>query len=128
SSSACSWSCGCTAGATPRPRPSSTTPVRSASSANDTIFQGPHQYADVIGRVTRVCLSLGVVPVFVPPREPGFQAMVENYNGRWQAKVWARFTHGSLAALQERSARYVAAVQRRRADRIESAPGRRPFP
>jgi predicted transcriptional regulator len=95
---------------------------------NDTIFQGTHTHPDVIGRVMRLCLSLGVIPVFVPPREMGFQAMIESYNGQWQAKVWARFTHGSLAELQGRSGRYVAAVHRTRADRIEAAPPRRPFP
>jgi hypothetical protein len=95
---------------------------------NDTIFQGTHTHPDVVGRVMRVCLSLGVVPVFIPPREPGFQAMIEGYNGQWQAKVWARFTHGSLAEVQERSSRYVAALRRVRADRIEAAPQRRPFP
>jgi hypothetical protein len=58
---------------------------------NDTIFQGAHQHKDVVGRVTRLCLGLGVVPVFAPPREPGFQAAIENYNGRWQAKVWAEW-------------------------------------
>lgn len=95
---------------------------------NDTIFQGAHQFADTIGRVTRLCLSLHVVPVFVPPRETGFQAMIENYNGWWQAKVWARFQHQSLAELQECSARYVAASRRSRVQRIEAAPGRTPFP
>ncbi len=54
---------------------------------NDTIFQGPHQDADGVGRVMRLCLSLGVVPVFAPPRETGFQAAIESSNGRWQAKV-----------------------------------------
>ena len=95
---------------------------------NDTIFQGAHTHPDVIGRVMRLCLSLGVVPVFVPPREMGFQAMIENYNGQWQVKVWTRFMHGSLAELQGCSGRYVAAVHRARADRIEAAPPRRPFP
>jgi hypothetical protein len=57
---------------------------------NDAIFQGPHHRRDSIGRVTRVCLSLGVVPVFAPPREPGLQAAIEAFNGRWQVKVWAR--------------------------------------
>jgi putative transposase len=95
---------------------------------NDTVFQGPHQHPDVLGRVTRLCLSLGVVPVFVPPRELGFQAMIEQYNGQWQSKVWARFLHETLSALQERSQRYVTALRRHRADRLEAAPGRRPFP
>lgn len=95
---------------------------------NDAIFQGPHHRRDSIGRVTRLCLSLGVVPVFAPPREPGFQAAIEAFNGRWQAKVWARFQHESLAALQQRSARYVSALRRRAASRIENAPARRPLP
>jgi transposase len=95
---------------------------------NDTIFQGPHTHPDVVGRVSRLCLGLGVVPVFVPPREPGFQAAIENSNGPWQAKVWGRFEHADLDALADRSRRHVAALRRHRADRIESAPHRDAFP
>ena len=95
---------------------------------NDTRFQGAHQWPDSFGRVTRLCLQLGVVPVFAPPREPGFQAGIENYNGRWQAKVWSRFEHESPADLRRRSNRYTAALRERAAARIESAPPRRPFP
>ena len=95
---------------------------------NDTRFQGPHQHPDAIGRVSRLCLSLGVVPVFAPPREPGFQACIENFNGRWQAKVWTRFHHETLAQLQTRSARYIAAWRARAAARIEAAPKRQPVP
>jgi transposase len=95
---------------------------------NDTIFQGPHQHRDVVGRVTRTCLGLGVTPVFAPPRETGFQAAIENLNGRWQAKVWSRFTHESLDDLRARSGRYVAASRQRAAARIEAAPPRQPFP
>lgn len=95
---------------------------------NDTIFQGPHQHRDVIGSVTRLCLSLQVTPVFVPPRETGFQAAIEGYNGHWQAKVWSRYHHESLAALQERSQLYVAAHRARTIRRQEAAPPRRPFP
>lgn len=95
---------------------------------NDTVFQGPHQWPDVISRVMRLCLSLGVVPVFVPVAEHGFQAAIEAFNGRWQAKVWARFQHASLAALQTQSARYLVAARGRAAARLEGAPARRPFP
>jgi hypothetical protein len=95
---------------------------------NDTRFQGAHQYADSIGRVIRLCLSLQVIPVFAPPREPGFQAAIESYNGRWQAKVWSRFQHDSLLALQIQSTKYVEACRTRAAFRIEVAPPRSPFP
>ena len=95
---------------------------------NDTIFQGPHQHRDIIGSVIRMCLSLGVIPVFVPPRECGFQAVIENYNGLWQAKVWARFHHPSVEALQTQSAHYVSAHRLHTATHRELTPERRPFP
>jgi putative transposase len=95
---------------------------------NDMIFHGTHRYPDALGRVIRLCLSLGVVPVFVPPREMGFQAMIESYNGWWQAKVWSRFQHANLEDLQGHSQRYVTALVRQRAGRVEAAPDRRAFP
>jgi hypothetical protein len=95
---------------------------------NDMIFHGTHRYPDALGRVLRLCLSLGVVPVLVPPRETGFQAMIESYNGWWQARVWARFQHASLEDLQGRSGRHVQALRPQRAARIEAAPDRRAFP
>ena len=95
---------------------------------NDNRFHGPRQYADTIGRVIRLCLSLGVTPVFAPPNETGFQAAIESYNGRWQAKVWSRFKHTSIRGLSQRSAKYIAAARNRSMARIEAAPRRRPFP
>jgi hypothetical protein len=95
---------------------------------NDMIFHGTHRYPDALGRVLRLCLSLGVVPVLVPPRETGFQAMIESYNGWWQAKVWSRFQHANLEDLRGHSQRYVAALRKQRAARVEAAPDRRAFP
>jgi len=95
---------------------------------NDNRFQGPHQHADTMGRVIRLCLSLAIVPVFAPPREPGFQNGVENLNGRWQEKVWGRFDHRSLTGLCVRSTRYVAASRQRAVVRHERTPPRTLFP
>lgn len=95
---------------------------------NDTIFQGSHSARDALGRVVRVCLQLGVTAVFAPPQESGFQAAIENFNGRWQAKVWTRFYHDSLLKVQQRSRRYIQAYRQRAAARIDDAPKRRPFP
>jgi hypothetical protein len=95
---------------------------------NDTTFHGSHAHPGIIGRVSRLCLSLKVVPVFVPPRETGFQAAVEALNGSWQARAWARSRHHDLAGLQGRSDRHVAALRGHRAARLEAAPPRRPFP
>lgn len=95
---------------------------------NDTRFQGAHQFRDTVGRVSRLCLSLGVVPVFAPPREHGIQNLIEHFNGLWQNKVWARWPHPSLAALQRRSRRYICAHRTRSAARREHAPARRALP
>ena len=89
---------------------------------NDMIFQGTHRYPDALGRVIRLCLSLAVVPVFVPPQEMGFQAMIESYNGWWQARVWSRFQHANLGDLQRHSSRHVRALRQQRAARSGGGP------
>lgn len=95
---------------------------------NDTRFTGPHQFPDVVGRVTRVCLSLGITPVYVPPRETGFQAAIESFNNVWQQKVWSRYHHSDLVSLRDRSDRFIDAYMRRLGQRSERAPHRRAFP
>lgn len=95
---------------------------------NDTVFQGAHVHPDTFGRVMRLCLSLGVTPVFAPPRETGFQADIENFNGRWQRGVWQRFTFENLRGVQRQSRQYVAALRQKSASRIQSAPRRRRLP
>jgi hypothetical protein len=94
---------------------------------NHTVFQGPRK-VDAMGRVIRMALSLGVMPVFAPPRETGFQASIESYNGRWQSKVWSRFHFDSRPHLQSQSDKFVRAVRQRAAARIEGAPTRWEIP
>jgi hypothetical protein len=95
---------------------------------HDRILHGTPRYRDALGRVLRLCLSLAVVPVLVPPRATGFQAMIESYNGWWQTRVWSRFQHHDLAGLQGHSQRDVAALRQQRAAGSEAAPDRRAFP
>lgn len=94
---------------------------------NAMVFAGSFGRSD-LGRVGRMCLGLGVTPVFVPPRETGFQAAIEGFNGHWQAKLWARFRHPDLAALAARSDAWVAAHRARSAVRIDAAPDRPAVP
>lgn len=95
---------------------------------NDTIFQGAHQFADTVGRVSRVCLALKVIPVFAPPREPGFQNAIEGFNGLWQSKVWQRHHCPNVETLETISKRYICAYRNKTATRRERAPHRRAFP
>ncbi len=95
---------------------------------NDTVFQGAHQFAHAVGRISRLCLQLNVIPVFVPPIEHGMQNTIESLNGLWQAKVWRRRRVGSVRELQRRSDEYIAARRLRTQALAEAAPRRRPMP
>lgn len=95
---------------------------------NDTLFQGAHQFSDTVGRVSRLCLALGVIPVFAPPREHGFQNAIEGFNALWQTKLWQRHHVEDLDQLKALSERYIAAHRARNARRRELAPQRRRFP
>lgn len=95
---------------------------------NEAVFQGAHHVADTVGQVSRLCLALGITPVFAPPREHGFQNAIEGFNALWQAKVWQRHHFEDLAQLLAASARYITAHRARSAIRQEHAPARRPFP
>ena len=95
---------------------------------NGTVFFGNGLHRDAIGRVARLCLSLGVIPVFAPPREHGIQNLIEGFNSLWKRKVWHRFKWTSRAELRLGCDLYVEALLERRAQRRDSAPPRRPFP
>jgi hypothetical protein len=95
---------------------------------NDPRFAGSAGQPDAIGPVIRLCLRLGIVPVFAPPPEHGFQNAIESFNGRWQAKLWTRSQDAPLEELQARSVRYIGTSRRRAAARIEASPARRPWP
>lgn len=101
---------------------------RYAKFDNGTVFHGTHRWPDSLGRITRMCLSLKVTPVFAPPLCRGFQADIEAFNRRWQEAVWSRFTFRNRDEVVAQSNRFVAAHRRRYAVRIEDAPARRPFP
>jgi transposase len=93
---------------------------------NDTVFQGAHHHLNTVGAVSRLCLQLGVIPVFVPALEHGMQNSIESFNGLWQAKVWQRYTVANEGELQMRSDRYIAAHRARSPARSEHV--RRMFP
>jgi hypothetical protein len=101
---------------------------RYAQFDNDTRFQGPHTAVGKLGRVVHLCLCLGVIPVFTPPRETGFQAQIESFNHLWQAKVWRRHRFRHAAQVRYRSARYITAHRLRHLERIDAAPTRSPSP
>ncbi len=95
---------------------------------NDNVFQGAHHHAHAVGRISRMCLQLGVTPVFVPPLEHGMQNTIESFNALWQAKVWQRHRVATVADLQACSDRYVVAHRARTHTLAEAAPRRQAMP
>jgi transposase len=95
---------------------------------NDNVFQGAHHYPDAVGRISRLCLALDVVPVFAPPREPGLQNAIEGFNGLWQSKVWRRHHCPTVADLRRVSATYIKAHRAKTAHRRDDGPTRRRIP
>lgn len=91
---------------------------------NATVFQGAHQHPDTVGRISRLCLALSVIPVFVPPLDHGMQNLIESFNGLWQAKVWQRHHVESAAELQTLSDTYIAAHRARSTAAADRAPPR----
>jgi transposase len=95
---------------------------------NGNVFQGAHHFANAVGAISRLCLQLKVIPVFVPPFEHGMQNTIESFNALWQTKVWQRHRVASLSELQMRSDQYIAAHRARTQSLAEAAPRRRPMP
>jgi len=91
---------------------------------NDTVFQGAHQFANTVGAVSRLCLQLKVIPVFVPPLEHGMQNLIESFNALWQAKLWRRHRVADPSELQMRSDQYIEAHRARTQALAETAPRR----
>jgi transposase InsO family protein len=44
-------------------------------------FRGSNRYPRSLGKLVRVCLDLGVTPVFIPTHEPWRNGVIENLNG-----------------------------------------------
>lgn len=95
---------------------------------NDTRFHGPHFHEATVGRVSRVCLQLGVRVVFAAPHEHGPQADIESFNLRWQRGVRGRLFLPALADVRVHSERFVTAHRVRHATPLRAAGLRAAFP
>jgi hypothetical protein len=94
---------------------------------NDMVFQGTRK-PNALGQVIRVCLSLGVTPIFVTPYEQGFQGKIERFNGEIQQKFWRRKKFKNLKQVTTELEKYVFAHRLAHQDKIVTAPRRRKFP
>ncbi len=57
---------------------------------NGASFIGDVIHSRHFSRVVRLCLHLGVDPVFIAPRKPWMNGKIEGFNGDFGAKLWER--------------------------------------
>jgi len=80
---------------------------------NDAAFCGGYTVQRVFGACVRLCLYVGVEPIFIPVREAKRNSVVERLNGLWAQSFWKRNRFRSLAhvrRLQPRFSRWYAAT------------------
>jgi hypothetical protein len=101
---------------------------RYAQFDNGTVFQGAHQFANAVGRISRLCLQLNVIPVFAPAARAWHAKHHRKLQRPVASQVWLRYQARNLPDLQARSQRYIAAHHARTRALAEAAPARRPMP
>jgi putative transposase len=57
---------------------------------NDSAFNGGTKVHRVFGQIVRLCLYVGVEPIFIPVSEPKRNGLVESLNGLWSRSFWRR--------------------------------------
>lgn len=67
---------------------------------NDAAFCGGYKVRRVFGACVRLCLFVGVEPIFIPPREPQRNGLVERLHGLWGQSFWQRQHFDSFAHVQ----------------------------
>jgi len=64
---------------------------------NDAVFCGGYKTPRVIGRFVRLCLYVGIEPIFLPVREPQRNGDVERIHELWDQAFWKRRRFRSVA-------------------------------
>jgi len=73
-------------------------------------FRGSNRHPRSFGKVVRLCLDVGVEPLFIPPREPWRNGFIENFNGQAQRLLLNHADFADYADLQNGSHRLEQAV------------------
>ena len=71
-------------------------------------FRGSNRYPRSLGKLLRVCLDLGVAPVFIPTHEPWRNGVIENLNGL-VGRLLLRTQHFKTARQLQREAQKLEA-------------------
>jgi hypothetical protein len=67
---------------------------------NESAFCGGYTHPRVIGRVVRLCLFVGIEPVFIPIYEAKRNYWIESFHSLWVTAFWSRQEFADLAHIQ----------------------------
>ncbi len=67
---------------------------------NDAAFYGTRRAPRRVGRVVRLCLYVGIEPIFIPVGEAERNGDVEQLHGVWDKAVWQRIDFATIRAAQ----------------------------
>lgn len=73
---------------------------------NDAAFCGGYKAPRVFGHFVRLCLYVGIEPIFIPPYEAERNGLIERTNGLWSQSFWRRQHFNSLAAVERASPQF----------------------
>lgn len=74
---------------------------------NGMYFIGDFKYPRRFSRFIRFCLYVGVEVVFINPKCPWMNGSIENFNGWFEAKFWAKETFTNLEDMRAKSTHFV---------------------
>jgi hypothetical protein len=67
---------------------------------NDAAFNGGYKVPRLFGAFVRLCLYLGIEPIFLPVGEPKRNSVVERLHGLWSQTFWRTHRFDTLAAVR----------------------------
>jgi putative transposase len=74
---------------------------------NDAAFNGSYKVPRVFGAFVRLCLYVGIEPIFLPVGEPKRNRVVERLHGLWSQTFWRRHRFDTLAAVRRAAPQFM---------------------
>ena len=74
---------------------------------NDAAFNGGYKVPRVFGAFVRLCLYVGIEPIFLPVGEPKRNRVVERLHGLWSQTFWRTHRFDTLAAVRRAAPQFV---------------------
>src|SRR5437867_2193387 len=74
---------------------------------NDAAFNGGYKVPRLFGAFVRLCLYVGIEPIFLPVGEPKCNGVVERLHGLWGQAFWRRHRFAGLAEVRRAAPQFV---------------------